>query len=166
MMVRPKQNSRTVFMPRTRAPDGCGREREPKSECDSLGVRLADRRALNAQYVVDELTDQPMVTNCNLLAKPSNGAVALADVREPTLAILCEPCGGRGCYNLKRLIAERGTDAKLPDLFVTLADCDKARSLSIHDRCRARYERYYGWWANARRLFVGTRTGLPCRVWS
>jgi hypothetical protein len=107
-----------------------------------------------------------MVTNCNFLAKPSNGAVALADVREPTLAILCEPCGGRGCYNVKRLIAERGTDAKLPDLFVTLADCDKARSLSIHDRCRARYERYYGWWANARRLFVGTRTGLPCRVWS
>src|SRR3984957_15091050 len=34
MMVRPRQNSRTVFMPRTRAPDGCGREREPKSECD------------------------------------------------------------------------------------------------------------------------------------
>jgi hypothetical protein len=62
--------------------------------------------------------------------------------------------------------SERGTDAKLPDLFVTLADCDKARSLSIHDRCRARYGRYYGWWANARRLFVGTRTGLPCRVWS
>jgi len=35
-------------------PGGCGREREPKSECDSLGVRLAGRRALKAQYVVDE----------------------------------------------------------------------------------------------------------------
>jgi hypothetical protein len=107
-----------------------------------------------------------MVTNCNSLAKPSNGAVPLADVRELTLAILREPCGRRGCYNVERLIAEHGTDAKLPDLLVTLADCHKARSLSIHDRCRARYERYYGWWANARRRFVGTRTGLPCRVWS
>jgi hypothetical protein len=77
MIVRPKQNSRTVFMP-----GGCGREREPKSECDSLGVRLAGRRALKAQYVVDELADQPTVTNCNFLAKPSNGAVTLADVRE------------------------------------------------------------------------------------
>jgi hypothetical protein len=94
------------------------------------------------------------------------GAVTLTDVREPTLAIRREPCGPRGCYNVERLIAERGTDAKLPDLFVTLADCDKAHSLLIHDRFRARYERYYGWWANARRRFVWTRTGLPCRVWS
>jgi len=30
-------------------------------------------------------------------------------------------------------------DAKLTDLLVTLADCEKARSPSIHDRCKATY---------------------------
>jgi hypothetical protein len=35
-------------------------------------------------------------------------------------------------------------DAKLPDLLVSLANCDKAHSVSIGGRCRARYERYYG----------------------
>jgi hypothetical protein len=35
-------------------------------------------------------------------------------------------------------MAEHG-DAKL-DLLVTLADCAKARSVSVHDRCRAVYE--------------------------
>jgi hypothetical protein len=29
---------------------------------------------------------------------------------------------------------------KLPDLMVTLTNCDKARSVSIHDRCKAVYE--------------------------
>jgi hypothetical protein len=32
-------------------------------------------------------------------------------------------------------------DAKLPDLLKTLADCQKARSASVYDRCRAVYER-------------------------
>jgi hypothetical protein len=32
-------------------------------------------------------------------------------------------------------------DAKLTDLLQTLADCPKARSVSVHDRCKARYER-------------------------
>jgi hypothetical protein len=32
-------------------------------------------------------------------------------------------------------------DAKLTDILLTLADCPKARSVSIHDRCKARYER-------------------------
>jgi hypothetical protein len=35
-------------------------------------------------------------------------------------------------------------DAKLTDLLQTLADCLKARSVRVHDRCRARYERYEG----------------------
>jgi hypothetical protein len=38
------------------------------------------------------------------------------------------------------LIAKHGADAKLPDLLVTLADCPKARSVSICDRCKAVYE--------------------------
>jgi hypothetical protein len=35
---------------------------------------------------------------------------------------------------------EEHGDAKLTDLLVTLADCQKARSASIHDRCKAVYE--------------------------
>ena len=36
---------------------------------------------------------------------------------------------------MERLIAEHG-DVKLTDLLVTLANCEKARSVSIYDRCR------------------------------
>jgi hypothetical protein len=36
-------------------------------------------------------------------------------------------------YNVERLIAEHG-DTKLTGLLVTLADCPKTRSVSIHDR--------------------------------
>jgi hypothetical protein len=35
-------------------------------------------------------------------------------------------------------MAQHG-DAKLTDLLSTLADCPKARSASIHDRCKAVY---------------------------
>jgi hypothetical protein len=35
-------------------------------------------------------------------------------------------------------MAEHG-DAKLTDLLPTLAACPKASSVSIHDRCKARY---------------------------
>jgi hypothetical protein len=38
-------------------------------------------------------------------------------------------------------MAEHG-DAKLTNLPHTLADCEKARSVSVHDRCQTRYERY------------------------
>jgi hypothetical protein len=37
---------------------------------------------------------------------------------------------------VERLIAEHG-DAKLTDLLATLADCEKARAISVHDRCKA-----------------------------
>jgi hypothetical protein len=36
-------------------------------------------------------------------------------------------------------MAEYG-DAKLTDLLVTLANCKKARSVSVYDRCKAGYE--------------------------
>jgi hypothetical protein len=38
------------------------------------------------------------------------------------------------------LIVTHGADAKLPDLLATLANCGKARSFSIYDRCKARFE--------------------------
>lgn len=70
---------------------------------------------------------------------PRDGSMILSDLRGPMLAIVCEPCGRRGQYNVERLIAEHG-DMKLTDLLPALADCPKARSVSIHDRCKAVYE--------------------------
>jgi hypothetical protein len=70
---------------------------------------------------------------------PRGGAMTLSDVREPALVIVCEPCERRGRYKVERLMAEHG-DAKLTDLLTTLADCPKARSMSVHDRCKALYE--------------------------
>ena len=70
---------------------------------------------------------------------PRDGALTLSDVRSPTLAIVCEPCSRRGHYNVAKLI-ERYDDAKLTDLLVTLADCQRARSASVHDRCKAMYK--------------------------
>lgn len=37
---------------------------------------------------------------------------------------VCEPCGRRGRYSVERLMAEQGY-AKLTDLLVTLANCEK-----------------------------------------
>jgi hypothetical protein len=70
---------------------------------------------------------------------PRDGAMILSDVRGPTLAIVCEPCGRPERYNVEWLMAEHG-DAKLTDLLVTLTNCDKARSVSIYDGCKAVYE--------------------------
>ena len=70
---------------------------------------------------------------------PRDGSLTLTEVHGPTLAIVCEECGRRGRYNVERLIAAHG-DAKLTDLPTTLADCDKARSFSVYDRCKAVYE--------------------------
>ena len=71
---------------------------------------------------------------------PRDGAFILSDVRGPTLSIVCEPCSRRETYSVARLM-ERHGDAKLTDLLQTLANCPKARSASIHDRCRAVFER-------------------------
>jgi hypothetical protein len=65
-------------------------------------------------------------------------AHTLSDFRVATLSIECEPCGRRGRYNVARLIEKYG-DEKLPDLLYVLAQCQKARSQSIHDRCKAVY---------------------------
>ena len=57
---------------------------------------------------------------------PREGSLTLSDIREPTLAIACERCGRHGRYNVARLIAAQGADAKLTDLLVTLANCRSA----------------------------------------
>jgi hypothetical protein len=40
---------------------------------------------------------------------------------------------------------EQYSDAKLPELLYVLANCPKARSLSIHDRCKAVYGKGSRW---------------------
>jgi hypothetical protein len=72
-------------------------------------------------------------------AMPRDGSMILSNLRKSMLTIVCEPCGRRGRYSVEKLIAEHG-DAKLTDLLVSLADCPKARSVSIHDRCKAVYD--------------------------
>jgi hypothetical protein len=54
--------------------------------------------------------------------------------------IVCKQCGRYGRHNVKRLIAAHGADATLPYLLVTLAKLREARSFSIYDRCKARFE--------------------------
>jgi hypothetical protein len=51
---------------------------------------------------------------------PRDGSIILTDVREPTLTILCEPCGRRGVFSVARLMESHG-DAKLTDLLRMLA---------------------------------------------
>ena len=70
---------------------------------------------------------------------PRDGALTLSDLRGQTLSIVCAPCGKRGRYSVAKLIVQHG-DAKLTDLLRTLADCPKAHSASIHERCKAVYE--------------------------
>ena len=69
-------------------------------------------------------------------------AITLADVRSATLTIVCEPCARRGRYNVERLIAKHGLDMKMPDLRAMLANCDRARSSNVYDRCKARFAPY------------------------
>ena len=67
-----------------------------------------------------------------------DGSMILSDIRARKLSIVCEPCGRRGSYSVAKLMAEHG-DAKLTDLLLELANCPKARSVSIHDRCKVVY---------------------------
>jgi hypothetical protein len=69
---------------------------------------------------------------------PRDDALTLSDVRGPTLTIVCQPCAGRGRYAVARLIEEHG-DAKLTELLVTLANCPKAKSARMYDRCMGVY---------------------------
>jgi hypothetical protein len=40
---------------------------------------------------------------------------------------------------------EEHGDVKLPELLFVLADCPKARSVSVHDRCKAVYGKDSRW---------------------
>jgi len=66
----------------------------------------------------------------------------LSDVREPTLTILCEPCGRRRRYNVEKLIAKHG-DAKILFLLSELTNCPKTQSATstIVAKCAMRGSR-------------------------
>jgi hypothetical protein len=68
----------------------------------------------------------------------------LSDVRTLALSIECELCGRGSRYNVATLIEQYG-DASLPDLLHQLADCPKARSVRIQDRCRTTYGKDTRW---------------------
>ena len=70
---------------------------------------------------------------------PRDGALTLSDVRGPTLSIVCESCGQFVIYSVEKLKATHSPDAKLIDLLKKLADCPKASSAKVHDRCKLVY---------------------------
>jgi hypothetical protein len=53
---------------------------------------------------------------------PRSDVRTLSDIREPTITIVCAPCGRRGRYKVHRLMVQYA-DEKMPDLLATLADC-------------------------------------------
>jgi hypothetical protein len=79
------------------------------------------------------------VARQHLCRMPRDSALTLSDVRGPTLGIVCQPCARRSRYRVARLIEEHG-DTKLTELIVTLADCPKASSAHMYERCTAVYE--------------------------
>jgi hypothetical protein len=89
----------------------------------------------------------------------------LSDIGELTITIVCGPCARRGRYAVTRLLKKHG-DARLTDLLQTLANCPKARSQSIHDRCRVRYAAGgQGGQARAQVMRAGCRRPLRGRAW-
>ena len=77
---------------------------------------------------------------------PRDGSIILSDIRATSIEIACKRCGRFGRFNIKQLIiAAHGADAKLTDLLATLANCEKARSVSVHDRCKAVYGKDSRW---------------------
>jgi hypothetical protein len=69
-------------------------------------------------------------------------AITLADVRAPTIEIVCDKCGRKGRYRVAGLIAKYGADKKLTYLRAEIADCPKAYttgSQNIYDICGARW---------------------------
>jgi len=56
------------------------------------------------------------------------------------LEIECADCNRYGRYRVDRLIEQHGTNFGLPYLREILArDCPRQRSVSIYDRCGARF---------------------------
>jgi hypothetical protein len=70
---------------------------------------------------------------------PNHCLLVVSDLATHHLTAVREPCGGRRRLKVAGLLHKRGDD-KLSGQMPTPANCEKARSLSIHDRCKARFE--------------------------
>ncbi|MFZ0067712.1 MAG: hypothetical protein WAK90_16255 [Pseudolabrys sp.] len=71
---------------------------------------------------------------------PRDGAIILSDLtgRLDLLRVAFDKCGRARCYQLNRLIDDRGHDAKLVDWLDEIAgDCPKRVTVNWNDRCRA-----------------------------
>jgi hypothetical protein len=72
-------------------------------------------------------------------------SMTLSDMPQPVLGIECALCQRREQFDVEaRKVVQHGGDVKMPDLLGRLvADCSRRvqRSFSVHDRCRAVYDR-------------------------
>jgi hypothetical protein len=95
------------------------------------GGRLVPRRAaaLRGTFLDLLIRFRPVM--------PRDKSLTLADIRSPTLSIVCQLCGRRG-YVVAKLIDRH--EEKLTHLLLTLADCPKSQSTSMHDECKVVYE--------------------------
>jgi hypothetical protein len=75
---------------------------------------------------------------------PRENSLVLSDLTDEFVGLACGKCGRRGRYRIAGLIAEHGADAKLVELRLTLAACDKAfkpgERLNMHDLCGVHWE--------------------------
>jgi len=72
---------------------------------------------------------------------PRDGATIFGDLigKLDTVHVACGKCGRSGRYRLRRLIDERGRDAKVIDWMDEItADCPKKMTNSMNDQCGAR----------------------------
>jgi hypothetical protein len=72
---------------------------------------------------------------------PRNGATTFSNLigKLDVVRVMCERCGRKGHYRLERLIADRGSNAKIVDWLDELtADCSIKQAQNWSDRCAAR----------------------------
>jgi hypothetical protein len=74
---------------------------------------------------------------------PRDGAYTLSDHKAAMLELIGRKCGRSGRFSVERLIAEHGTDKKLPELRHVLAKCPRTgsdqRPVSESDPCGVEY---------------------------
>jgi hypothetical protein len=74
-------------------------------------------------------------------AMPRDGAITFGDLdgKLSTLHVACGKCERAGQYSVRRLIEQRGRDAKVVDLLAEVsADCPRRIAANFNDRCGVR----------------------------
>jgi hypothetical protein len=75
-------------------------------------------------------------------AVSTRGSITMAELvgKLEMLEVACHRCDRRGRLSLERLIAEHGVGMGLPELrSILAADCPRAGSVTINDRCGIHY---------------------------